>query len=57
MAIIERLRHLRIEVVRGNGDGAPSGLATRLAWFAGIWATTTVAFIGAAACLRLLIPR
>jgi Protein of unknown function (DUF2474) len=45
------------DVVRGNGDAAPRGLATRLGWFVVIWGLSTMAFMGAAALLRLMIPR
>lgn len=57
MAIIKQMLRGHLRVVYGNGEGAPPGLRRRLGWFALIWLSTTVAFIGAASLLHLLIPK
>ncbi|NHN88050.1 DUF2474 family protein [Acetobacter conturbans] len=46
-----------IDLVKGNGEGAPRALAVRIGWFVAIWALSTAAFFAAASLLHLLVPR
>lgn len=45
------------EIVRGNGDDAPSRTGVRIAWFVAIWSLSTGVFFGAASLLHLIVPK
>jgi len=46
-----------IDVVTGDGSRASRYLSVRFGWLMAIWLASTVAFLSAAALLRLLVPK
>ncbi|WP_415485915.1 DUF2474 domain-containing protein [Acetobacter sp.] len=46
-----------IEIVRGDGEGAPRHAGVRFAWFLAIWAASTGLFFIVASIIHALVPR